>query len=368
MQPDIRKMLKAMKCMKKSLKEGLRDVKTDLEKIKTNLEIMKSDLKIVKTNLEIMKSDLQIVKTDLEMVKTDLEIMKYRMKYDCWQNIKATSKKQKKREMSQKEKDRFLEACAYRCQATGNIYSIELRNRQDAAISQNCPQSSGKVPPQIQKIHEFRNLAFFKKKVEEAFDIRPLLFIKCPKSHMPVVDIVDPALHDKIFDSSEGITFKFLQNVPLDIRHHRPSFVMLSEHTMATALHAVNMGWNQGEHANIVETTLKNGRFEVSPSKEQVEQIKRLQQEAQEIRSRHEQTVDSRGERTERRVVGEGGWGWEGEKEGGNEGLLEEWNIKRRGAWRMDRLLSPLPLPLHGPAVFPPGSHRKPTARSIFPL
>ena len=304
----LRKMLKALKCMKKSLKKDLKIIKTDQE--------------MMKTDLEKIKTDQEKMKTDQEKMKTDLEIMKYRIKYDCWQNIKAANKIPKKPVMTQKEKDKFLEACAYRCQVTGKIYNNELLNRQNAAISHICPQSTGKVPPPIQKIHEFRNLAYFNKKFEAAFDSRRLRFIKCSKRHMPVVDIVDPALHDEIFDSSEGTTFKFLQNVPLDIRRHRPSFVMLSEHAMSTALHAANMGWNQGEHANIVENTYQNGIFEVSPTKEQVEQIKRLQQEAEETRSRPEQTTDSRGER---RAAVEGGEGWGGKKDGGKEGGRERY-------------------------------------------
>ena len=304
----LRKMLKALKCMKKSLKKDLKIIKTDQE--------------MMKTDLEKIKTDQEKMKTDQEKMKTDLEIMKYRIKYDCWQNIKAANKIPKKPVMTQKEKDKFLEACAYRCQVTGKFYNNELLNRQNAAISHICPQSTGKVPPPIQKIHEFRNLAYFNKKFEAAFDSRRLRFIKCSKRHMPVVDIVDPALHDEIFDSSEGITFKFLQNVPLDIRRHRPSFVMLSEHAMSTALHAANMGWNQGEHANIVENTYQNGIFEVSPTKEQVEQIKRLQQEAEETRSRPEQTTDSRGER---RAAVEGGEGWGGKKDGGKEGGRERY-------------------------------------------
>ena len=87
---------------------------------------------------------------------------------------------------------------------------------------------------------------------------------------------MDPALYNETFDSYRGILFKSLQGTPLDIRYHRPSFVMLSEHAMAAAVFAEKMGWDQGAHANILESSLDHGRFEISPTKAHVERIKSM--------------------------------------------------------------------------------------------
>ena len=109
---------------------------------------------------------------------------------------------------------------------------------------------------------------------------------------MPVADIDDPALYDATFDPYNRTSSKNFQNVPLDIRRHRPSFVIMS-----TAAYAKITGRNQGEHANIIETTSNNSRFEASTTKTQVKRYKRMQQKVEEIGSRPEQTADSRGER-----------------------------------------------------------------------
>ncbi len=172
-------------------------------------------------------------------------------------------------------------------------------NRQEAAISHICPQSSDKVPPPIQNIHDFRNLAFFNKKFEEAFDCRRLRFIKCPEKLCLTVDIVDPDLVNETFDLHLGITFKSLQGVALDIRHHRPSFVMMSEHSMAVAVHAEKRGWDQGTHANILGSTLDNGRFLFSPTKEEIKRIKRMLQKIEDERSRPDSSGAGRGKSPE---------------------------------------------------------------------
>ncbi len=71
----------------------------------------------------------------------------------------------------------------------------------------SAPQSSDKIPPSIQSLNDFRNLAFFNKKLEEAFDARRWRLIKGPGHHGMVVDMVDPTLNDQIFDAQLGITF-----------------------------------------------------------------------------------------------------------------------------------------------------------------
>lgn len=248
--------------------------------------------------MKILK-DLQKGQDDLakrlDSVDSELALMKYRIQYDCWQNVKAAQKKPKKKDMSQKQKENFVQTCDYTCQVTGRVYSTKEFNRKEAAISHICPQSSDKIPPSIQSIHDFRNLAYFNKQIEEAFDGRRLRFIKCPETSLLTVDIVDPSLKSEIFDRHLGTTFESLQGVALDIRHHRPSFVMMSEHAVAAAVNAEKRGWIQGAHADILGSTLKNGIYKISPTKEEIKQLNRILFTMKPEESRPEHTATSSG-------------------------------------------------------------------------
>ena len=241
-------------------------VRTALTKLQTDVTMLKKDNKT-------LKQDVKTLKETSAASQRDIEILKYRVAYNHWQNIPKKNQK-KKHEMPKNLKNQFLQICKNKCQITGCTYSAQEGNRQDAAIGHLIPQSSDILPQGIIHIHDFCNVVFLNKKLEEALDKRRLRFVKCPDRQCLVIDIVDPALKLQTFDQYNKISFGHFQGMPLDIRNHRPSFKIISEHARASAILAEEMGWDQ--QGNIVQSTYDNAMFRTSPTKNKIKAIKQF--------------------------------------------------------------------------------------------
>ena len=196
----------------------------------------------VRTALTKLQTDVTMLKETSAASQRDIEILKYRVAYNHWQNIPKKNQK-KKHEMPKNLKNQFLQICKNKCQITGCTYNAD-----------------------------FCSVVFLNKKLEQAFDKRRLRFVKCPDRQCLVIDIVDPALKLQTFDQYNKISFGDFQGMPLDIRNHRPSFKIISEHAMASAILAEEMGWDQ--QGNIVQSTYDNAMLRTLPTKHQIKAIK----------------------------------------------------------------------------------------------
>ena len=186
----------------------------------------------VRTALTQLQKDVTMLKETSAAFQRDIEILKYRVAYNHWQNIPKKNQK-KIHEIPKNLKDQFLQICKNKCQITGCTYSAQEGNRQDAAIGHLIPQSSDILPQGINHIHDFCSVVFLNTKLEEALDKLRLRFVKCPDRQCLVIDIVDPALKLQTFNQYNKISFGDFQGMPLDIRNHRPSFKIISQHAMA---------------------------------------------------------------------------------------------------------------------------------------